>query len=44
MIVNPVFSKSGKGLNSILNNQTLKTSQKCRKVLDKKPELQSLKE
>ena len=40
MIVNPVFKKSCKGLNSILKNET-KTDQTYRKQLYKKPKLQT---
>ena len=41
MIVNPVSSKSGKGLNSILKNQAEKNKHKRRKVLHKKPKLKT---
>ena len=40
VIVNPVFSKSDKELNSILKNQTEKLIKKCRKLLHKKLKLQ----
>ena len=36
MIVNPVFSKSTKGFNSILKNQTEKPIKNVAKVLHKK--------
>ena len=41
MTVNPVFSKSGKGLNSTFKKSNRKTQQKRRKVLHKIPKLQT---